>query len=216
MNNMRCVANHRDLVTLYDRLAPDYDKLHHRWLKYAGGEAQAALEASVRTIATPSTRLLDAGCGTGAFARALIFEGMSPEGVTLLDPSEAMLALCADIPASKVCGRLEALPFDDQQFDIVTCAWALETAARPEVALNELCRVVRGGGTLCIAFCADGSVRSPTDWIMRKAITWRGTGRFLSREQVAYFLESSADFEVRSVPSRGPAATLIAHRRTSS
>ncbi len=28
-----------DAVDLYDKLAPRYDKLHHRWLRHAGGEA---------------------------------------------------------------------------------------------------------------------------------------------------------------------------------
>ena len=40
-----------DRVDLYDQIAPQYDKLHSRWLRYAGGEAQAALEAAVRAIA---------------------------------------------------------------------------------------------------------------------------------------------------------------------
>jgi ubiquinone/menaquinone biosynthesis C-methylase UbiE len=202
----------RDLVSLYDRLAPDYDRLHRRWLRYAGGEAQAALEALVRAIATSDTELLDAGCGTGASARALIAEGMSPSGMTLLDPSDAMLARCADIPAAKVKGRLESLPFDDEKFDIVTCAWALETVPHPNLALKELCRVVRRGGVLCLTFCADMPARGLADGLMRHALMWRGTGQFLSLEHVVRTIVSSGEFEVRSVPSSGPAATLFARR----
>ena len=149
---MISVASYGDLTGLYDRLAPDYDRLHRRWLHHAGGEAQAALEAAVRALTTRDTTLLDVGCGTGNFTRALIAEGMSPERVTLLDPSDAMLARCADIPAMKHKGRLEALPFADGAFDVVTCAWVLETVPHPEAALCELCRVVRRGGAVCIAF----------------------------------------------------------------
>src|SRR6056297_2190782 len=61
-----------DRVDQYERLAPRYDRLHHRWLRHAGGEAQAALEALVRALATPNSKLLDAGCGTGKLARTLI------------------------------------------------------------------------------------------------------------------------------------------------
>ncbi|MEL6209040.1 MAG: methyltransferase domain-containing protein, partial [Pseudomonadota bacterium] len=110
---MSLALSHPDAVSLYDRLAPRYDRLHRRWLKHAGGEAQVALEAAVRALASPTTNLLDAGCGTGAFARALIAEGVVSERVTLLDPSEEMLARCADIPANRMNGRLEALPFRD-------------------------------------------------------------------------------------------------------
>ncbi len=63
-----------DAVDLYYKLAPRYDKLHHRWLRHAGGEAQAALEGLVRALATPNSRLLDAGCGTGNLARRLILQ----------------------------------------------------------------------------------------------------------------------------------------------
>ncbi|EDQ34650.2 Methylase involved in ubiquinone/menaquinone biosynthesis [Hoeflea phototrophica DFL-43] len=202
----------RDLADHYDRLAPDYDRLHRRWLRHAGGEAQAALEAMVRALATSKSDLLDAGCGTGALARALIAEGMSAAGMTLLDPSDAMLARCVDIPAAKVKGRLESLPFDDETFDIVTCAWALETVPDPNVALMELCRVVRRGGVLCLAFCADMPVSGLADRLMRRALLWRGTGQLLSREHVIHAISSLGEFEVRSVPSRGPAATLLARR----
>jgi ubiquinone/menaquinone biosynthesis C-methylase UbiE len=203
----------RDLVRYYDRLAPDYDKLHRRWLRYAGGEAQAALEGVVRAIALPHTDLLDAGCGTGALARALIAEGISPSKVTLLDPSGEMLARCADIHATKVKGRLEALPFQDGQFDIVTCAWALETTPQFGVALTELCRVIRPGGALCLAFCADMPTRGIADNLMRHTLSWRGSGQFLSREKVVEALVASQEFDVRIIPSKGPAATLLARRK---
>ena len=213
---MFSATHYQDMIGLYDRLAPDYDRLHRRWLRHAGGEAQVALEATVRALAMPDTNLLDAGCGTGAFARALIAEGISPARVTLLDPSDAMLARCADIPAQQVMGRLEALPFEDGEFDIVTCAWALETVPHPERALRELCRVVRPGGVLCLAFCAKAPAREPAAWLMRQAIMWRGTGRFLSREHVIHTIRRSGEFEVRPIPSGGPAAAVLARRMSAS
>lgn len=201
-----------DAVDLYDRLAPRYDKLHHRWLRHAGGEAQAALEGLVRALATPNSKFLDAGCGTGNLARALIAEGMPPNLMTLLDPSAAMLARCADIPVPKIQGRLESLPFEDGTFDLVTCAWALETVPDPYLALTELCRAVRAGGALCLAFCADEPARGLADCLIRQALLYRGTGRFLSRSQLMQAIETFGDFEVRAIPSHGPASTLLARR----
>jgi ubiquinone/menaquinone biosynthesis C-methylase UbiE len=201
-----------DGIGLYDRLAPRYDKLHRRWLRHAGGEAQAALEGMVRALATPSSRFLDAGCGTGNLARGLIAEGMSPKLMTLLDPSAAMLARCADIPVPKIKGRLEALPFEDGAFDLVTCAWALETVPNPFLALTELCRVVRAGGALCLVFCADKPARGLADSLMRQALLYRGTGRFLSRSQLMQAIENFENFEVRAIPSHGPASALLARR----
>ena len=203
---------HPDRIGLYDRLAHDYDRLHRRWLRHAGGEAQAALEAVVRVLAKPDANLLDAGCGTGAFVRALITEGMSPDRITLLDPSQAMLAYCSDIAARQIRGRLEAMPFEDGEFDIVTCAWALETVASPELALSELCRIVRRGGVLCTVFCADTPALALTDRLMRRALTRRGTGRFLSTSFVVNTIENCRGFEVRLLPCSGPAGALIARR----
>lgn len=209
---MSLALSHPDAVSLYDRLAPRYDRLHRRWLKHAGGEAQVALEAAVRALASPTTNLLDAGCGTGAFARALIAEGVVSERVTLLDPSEEMLARCADIPANRMNGRLEALPFRDGAFDMVTCAWALETVQEPDLAVRELCRVVRPGGVLCVIFCAQAPSRGLTAWLLRQSIIWRGTGQFLSRDAVIDTIREIGGFEARAIPNNGPAAAVLARR----
>lgn len=200
------------MILRYDRLAPFYDQLHRRWLRYAGGEAQAALEAAVRMALAPESELLDAGCGTGRFARTLLAEGVAPRLITLLDPSDAMLARCQDIPVQTRRGRLEALPFAAAQFDIVTCAWALETLARPEDALSDLCRVLRPGGVLCLTFCADKAACSLTQRLMQRGLTLRGTGRFLQVAQITQALRTLMPCEVRITPCAGPAATLIARR----
>lgn len=133
---MFSATSHHDTASIFDKPAPDCDRLHRRWLRHAGGEAQAALRATVRAIVTQDTKSFHVGCGTGAFTRALIAGGLSPERMTLLDPSDAVLARCADIPVMKVTGRLEALPFEGGEFNVVTCAWALETIPQPEVALS--------------------------------------------------------------------------------
>lgn len=124
-----------DMVRTSDDIAPAYDHLHRRWLRLAGGEAQAALEAAVRMAMTPSATLLDAGCGTGQFARRLLADGVAPQQITLADPSQAMLARCADLPVRRSLSRLEDLPFQDGAYAIVTCAWALETVPDPIEAL---------------------------------------------------------------------------------
>lgn len=205
-------ANSSDLVTYYDQLASRYDVCQRRWLRFAGGEAQAALEAAARTFISGRASLLDAGCGSGAFVRRLVADHIPPSEITLLDSSDAMLARCTDVPAQRIRGRLESLPFDDCAFDIVTCAWALETVLDMDLALSELCRVVRRGGLLCLTFCADQPSRSPSAWLMRKIVTWRGSGRFLPKDDVVETVRCRGDFRVTLVPSRGPAVTVLARR----
>ena len=115
-------------------------------------------------------------------------------------------------PARRVKGRIEALPFQDREFDVVTCAWAIETVPKPETALSELCRVVRPGGAMCLVFCADTPARDPSDWLMRQALSIRGSGRFLSAQSVIQTIESQHGFTVRPLPCGGPVAALIVRR----
>ncbi|MEO0750184.1 MAG: methyltransferase domain-containing protein [Pseudomonadota bacterium] len=200
------------MIHAYDRLAPIYDHLHARWLRFAGGEAQAALEAALRVAMTPDMTLLDAGCGTGRMARRLLSDGIEASQITLLDPSEAMLAQCADMSVRRSLGCLEALPFEASRFDIVTCAWVLETVPQPCDALRELCRVLRPGGALCLTFCAQRPARDVIDWVMCRGLCLRRTGRFLSIDAVKAGLEQAMVCDVRVLPCYGPAATLIARR----
>ena len=199
-------------IRLYDRLAPVYDRLHRRWLRFSGGAAQAALEAAVRVEIGPDSQLLDAGCGTGRFARRLLSEGVMPKQITLLDPSHPMLARCADLPVQKTHGRLEVLPFSNASFDIVTCAWAIETLPEPYDAVDELARVLRPGGLLCLTFCADKPPQGCADWIMRKRLSCRNTGRFLDIDFIRTRMTQTMPCDVRLLPSAGVAATLIARR----
>lgn len=201
-----------DMVSTYDRLSRSYDTLHRRWLRYAGGEAQSALEATVRASMTTRTKLLDAGCGTGAFARRLIAEGARPDQISLLDPSRGMLWRCDDLPCLKVHGRLEDMPFADETFDILTCAWALETVQDVPLAVEEMCRVLCPGGTLALAFCAQRPCRGALDRMMTASLERRGTGRFLNVDDVADAIRVNGNLSVRSVPLVGPVAMLVARK----
>lgn len=205
-------ASTHDMVSTYDRLSRSYDTLHRRWLRYAGGEAQSALEATVRASMTVRTTLLDAGCGTGAFARRLLAEGARADQLSLLDPSRGMLRRCDDIPCIKVHGRLEALPFADDAFDILTCAWALETVPNVRLAVQEMCRVLRPGGILALAFCAQRPCRGALDRMMTASLERRGTGRFLRVDDVADAIRLNGEITVRLVPLVGPVAMLVARK----
>lgn len=197
-------------VRLYDRLAPSYDRHHRRWLRHAGGEAQAALEGAARALLRPDKAMLDAGCGTGLFARRLINEGIAPRHMTLLDASKAMLARSADLPVRRTLAQLERLPFNDASFDLVVCAWALETTRCIEKVVAELCRVVRPNGHILLCFCADLPVSGLRDWAMRSTVELRRAGRFLKPDDVSRAFGRQKSFRLRLLPCKGPAIALLA------
>ncbi|MBM7069134.1 methyltransferase domain-containing protein [Actibacterium sp. 188UL27-1] len=78
------------------------------------GEAQCAFEGAAAALLRPGMAVLDAACGAGVVARRLLAGLDGPIDVILLDAAPAMLDQCRDIPARRLIGRIEALPFPDQ------------------------------------------------------------------------------------------------------
>jgi ubiquinone/menaquinone biosynthesis C-methylase UbiE len=89
--------------------------------------------------------LLDVACGTGHLVTAASQRGAISEG---LDFSQPMLdAAQSNYPNERFqLGDAEQLPYDDEAFDVVTCAFGLSHMERPQVAVNEAFRVLRPHG----------------------------------------------------------------------
>jgi SAM-dependent methyltransferase len=97
-------------------------------------------------------KVLDAGCGSGAHAAALIARGAI---VTGIDKSRGMLALArerlGDAPELREADLAAPLPFADGAFDRVLASLVLhyiEDWSRP---LGEFCRALAPGGKLVIS-----------------------------------------------------------------
>jgi ubiquinone/menaquinone biosynthesis C-methylase UbiE len=106
----------------------------------------------------PGDRILDVGCGTGAFLASLAhrFESSQLSGV---DPSVEMLSVARDRLESNVvlvAARAEELPFSDESFDAVVSTNVFHFLREPRRALGEMRRVLRPGGRLIISdWCDD-------------------------------------------------------------
>jgi ubiquinone/menaquinone biosynthesis C-methylase UbiE len=98
-------------------------------------------------------RVLDVACGTGAVA-AEAAGRVRPDGsVVGVDPSADMLAVARrKLPEADLRdGRAEALPFDDEAFDALTCQFGLMFFDDRDEALRQMRRVLRPGGRLAVA-----------------------------------------------------------------
>ena len=106
-----------------------------------------------------SKRVLDVGCGPGNLLVALSTD--APERLIGVDIDETFLAFArAQIeksidPPSAVptlfCASLPTLPFADETFDLVTCFLVMPHVPDDRVALTELARVLKPGGTLAVS-----------------------------------------------------------------
>jgi SAM-dependent methyltransferase len=94
-------------------------------------------------------RHLDAGCGAGMAAKLAADRGARVFG---LDASENLLAVARTrVPDGEFrAGDLEAFPYADDAFDLVTGFNSFQFAARPTVAFAEARRVTKPGGVVAI------------------------------------------------------------------
>lgn len=95
----------------------------------------------------PGKRLLDVGCGAGGALAVAREMGME---ITGLDASANLVAIARErLPAARIeVGDMEAMPFDDESFDLVTGINSFQFAGDIVRALAESRRVLRRGGTL--------------------------------------------------------------------
>ena len=107
---------------------------------------EAALE---RVPVEPGQRVLDIGCGVGVFLRLVADRGAQPFG---LDASEALIAAARRrLPDADLrVGEMEALPYEDDSFDLVTGFNSFFFATDMIAALREAGRVAKPGAPAVI------------------------------------------------------------------
>lgn len=145
------------LSKIYDSVAVKWDGYLRR-LGYPN-----AYEKIFRTIflaqpklAISNLRVLDCGLGTGALSLALNrishkkleLHGidLSPHMLRIADHYLRQTGVNFQLSQSNVC----QLPYPDNCFDLVMGAHVLEHIVNPEIALQEMIRILKPGGTLLL------------------------------------------------------------------
>src|SRR5690242_3918988 len=116
--------------------------------RYMGRWSRAIGEKFLAWIAPPpNARWLDVGCGTGAFSE-LIAQRCTPKSLSGIDPSAAQLdyARAKLAKADLRVADAMAMPFGNDEFDVVASALVLHFIPDRAKALSEMKRVVRRGG----------------------------------------------------------------------
>lgn len=178
------------VAQVFDSVAAKYDLmndfmsvgLHRVW------KANAVREAAVR----PGMRVLDIAGGTGDLARAFLSK-VGPTGeVWLTDINESMLSRGRDklmdsghAPKLALCNA-EKLPFANNFFDVVTVAFGLRNMTHKNLALAEMCRVLKPGGrVMVLEFSKVNALLAPLYDIYSFQILPR-LGQFVAQDRKSY------------------------------
>jgi len=117
---------------------------------------EARMEHHAQPLFTGTHRVLEAGCGTGAFCRHFIqrLKGRAVWETTGVDIAPAMIAWNERHPQEhyrSMVGDLEdAALFAPESFDLVLCPMVLHHFPDPQIVLRNLTAWLRPGGYLCI------------------------------------------------------------------
>lgn len=175
---------------LFDRIAGTYDGLNHvlslnidkRWRRKA-----------IQPI-RPCGQLLDVAIGTADLTIELLRQGKA-EHVTGIDLSRNMMAIGQEKVAkigyqSKVTfdyGSAQQMPYADESFEAVTCAYGVRNFANMDEGLREMYRVLRPGGELMIlefSYPTNPLIRWGYDLYFTHILPF--VGNLFSRDRSAY------------------------------
>lgn len=142
---------------MFDGIAADYDRLNH--LMSLGVDRTWRRRALRRVFDREGVRdVLDIACGTGDFSIEIAHRMPAGGHVTGLDLSRGMLdvmdrkvseAGLGDL-ITAVQGDSEQMDFESGSFDCATIGFGIRNFENREVALKEILRVLRPGGSLVI------------------------------------------------------------------
>jgi ubiquinone/menaquinone biosynthesis C-methylase UbiE len=128
-----------------------------------------------RVISAAGRRVLEIGIGSGlnfplngATVTSVIGLESSPELLRMAHP----LASTAAVPVTLLDASAEAIPLDDRSVDTVVTTWTLCTIPNALLALSEMRRVLKPGGTLL--FVEHGCAPEPgvACWQDRLDLLW--------------------------------------------
>lgn len=125
-----------------------YDSVSRLAALGVGGEAKFRQLALEDTKITPDMQVLDLCCGSGQATQFLVARSSNVVG---LDASpQSIVRAIQNVPAAKyVQGWAEAMPFENDQFDLVHTSVALHEMRPVQLwgILQEVHRVLKPGGT---------------------------------------------------------------------
>jgi ubiquinone/menaquinone biosynthesis C-methylase UbiE len=138
--------------------AVDYDQAAGAYAANRRGHGGVLQELSRKIQSGPAT-ILEVGCGTGNYTRALT--GRFASAIYGLDPSAGMLAQARAHPERIfwLLGQAEQIPFAHDAFDLIYSVDVIHHIADKAAYYHHAIRCLRGGGWVCTVTDSEEIIR---------------------------------------------------------
>lgn len=175
---------------LFDRIAGSYDRLNHL---LSLNEDKRWRRKAIRDM-RPHNQVLDVAIGTGDLSIELLKQGKAQK-VIGIDLSTEMMGIGKQKMEAQhlkdnvefIHGSALDMPFEDNSFEAVTCAYGVRNFSDLDQGLREMCRVLRPGGELMIlefSYPKNRLIAFGYDIYFTYMLPY--IGRILSHEKTAY------------------------------
>ena len=179
------------IESYYDEWADDYNQNLQEWNYRAPAEAADQLAFHLSNVSI----VLDVGCGTGLFAKALVSKCKC--AITGIDISAASLVKAQHLDIYSDLRRCDLqqppLPFDTSQFDAVAAVGVMTYIAEPRALLTELCRIVKSSGHILFTHRDDRWKEQGFDALMKELVA-SGVWEILDISDPRPYLPRNAEF----------------------
>lgn len=173
---------------LFDRIASTYDGLNHG----LSLNIDKAWRRKAVSLMPPVQHVLDVAIGTADLTIEMLRRGKA-EQVTGIDLSDKMMEigkqkvdkLVANVQF--VHANAQHMPFENNAFDAVTCAYGCRNFQNLDEGLSEMFRVLKPGGQVTIlefSYPSNRIVRALYDIYFTHILPF--VGRIVSRDKTAY------------------------------
>ncbi len=149
------MAKKEYIEKLFDKIAPDYDKLNHILsLNIDKGWRKKAVREIVDS--DEPLAILDVACGTGDFTIEIAKKAAKGSRITGIDLSEGMMKVgrekieAAGLQATLEAGDCEALTYADNTFHRISVGFGVRNFEHLDLGLSQMHRVLKPGGKLVI------------------------------------------------------------------
>ena len=182
----------------FNNIADNYDRLNHL-MTFGMDRCWRRRGAKWLTRGLWRPKCLDVAAGTGDLALEMYITGAA-EPVVCVDLSQKMLDIARSkmsLEAECIVADAEALPFDNESFDCVGCAFGIRNFVHLEQGLADMVRVLKPSGRMVILELSTPDnpfIRLFYNLYARHFVPWLGAKVAGNREAYTYLPRSIERF----------------------